>query len=361
MSARNILVIDSDLLTLDAVGDAAPDGAELIRADSGEAGMALAASASVIVLNADLADGYSVCRKLKKDASLKQIPVLLTSGTATKAQFADHSKLPTRADAYLLKPFSDTDLRTVLARLLNTGGAPAPAVEPAAPTPAEPVRVAPIETDSHPPSAAPVFDLDIEEEISSPDLPAPTPEQLAAPEPAPAPRPAPSAPVRASAPQPEPAIPTEKPASQVSDLTADLLAEIETLRATNAKLTKTDSELKREISNLTERLRNSKLAAQRVEEAFGMERSRLKGEVERAKAAAEAAANAAPSSMSAEDQAELEQLRAETKRLQMLNADMQESMEIIQESLAVPMEIITRHLELETSQAAAPMALGSGD
>ncbi|HEY4222800.1 MAG TPA: response regulator, partial [Myxococcota bacterium] len=51
--------------------------------------------------------GYSICNKLKKDNDLKGIPLIITSKEATPETFAQHKKLKTRAEDYLIKPFSD--------------------------------------------------------------------------------------------------------------------------------------------------------------------------------------------------------------------------------------------------------------
>ena len=47
----------------------------------------------VILLNVELAkgSGYSFCNRLKKQADLKRIPIILTSGQETPEAFAQHS------------------------------------------------------------------------------------------------------------------------------------------------------------------------------------------------------------------------------------------------------------------------------
>ncbi|MBM4281584.1 MAG: response regulator [Deltaproteobacteria bacterium] len=54
--------------------------------------------------------GYSICNKLKKDNDLKSIPLIITSKEATPETFAQHKKLKTRAEEYLIKPFTEADL-----------------------------------------------------------------------------------------------------------------------------------------------------------------------------------------------------------------------------------------------------------
>ncbi len=61
--------------------------------------------------------GYSICNKLKKDTDLKTIPLIITSKEATPETFAQHKKLKTRAEDYLIKPFSDGELVEKIAAL----------------------------------------------------------------------------------------------------------------------------------------------------------------------------------------------------------------------------------------------------
>jgi len=67
----------------------------------------------LIVVSAELVgvNGYSVVNKLKKSETTMQIPVILTSKTATAETFKQHKKLRTAANAYLLVPFSDKQFR----------------------------------------------------------------------------------------------------------------------------------------------------------------------------------------------------------------------------------------------------------
>ena len=75
---------------------------------------------AVILLNVELpkGSGYSFCNRLKKQADLKRIPIILTSGQETPEAFAQHSKTPTPADAYMHKPFSMDQLLDAVGRLI---------------------------------------------------------------------------------------------------------------------------------------------------------------------------------------------------------------------------------------------------
>jgi CheY-like chemotaxis protein len=83
-----------------------------------------------VVLCVELASmsGYLVCQKLKKDDSLKAIPLVLTSAEATEETFEKHKTLKARADDYLLKPYEPEALVQKLGALV---GFPDPADVPA--------------------------------------------------------------------------------------------------------------------------------------------------------------------------------------------------------------------------------------
>ena len=62
--------------------------------------------------------GYAICTRIKKDKSLKEIPLVITSAEATEETFEHHKKLKTRAEEYLRKPFEPEVLIDVLSRYL---------------------------------------------------------------------------------------------------------------------------------------------------------------------------------------------------------------------------------------------------
>ena len=67
--------------------------------------------------------GYSICNKLKKNPSLKDVPLVIMSSEATPDIFEQHRKLKTRAEEYLIKPFDMNELLGKIRPLLD-GGAP---------------------------------------------------------------------------------------------------------------------------------------------------------------------------------------------------------------------------------------------
>jgi DNA-binding response OmpR family regulator len=91
-----------------------PDGRDVIE-------QARTLQPQVMVVNIELprGSGYAICSKLRKDAGLKGVKVILTSAEATQKAFDDHKKLKLgRADDYLLKPFEvDALVRRVVALL----------------------------------------------------------------------------------------------------------------------------------------------------------------------------------------------------------------------------------------------------
>jgi DNA-binding response OmpR family regulator/predicted nucleic acid-binding Zn-ribbon protein len=90
--------------------------------DDGKEGLDVAAAdrPDLIVLCVELPkmSGYSICNKLKKDNDLKGIPLIITSKEATPETFAQHKKLKTRAEDYLIKPFSEADLLEKIGALI---------------------------------------------------------------------------------------------------------------------------------------------------------------------------------------------------------------------------------------------------
>lgn len=91
--------------------------------DDGKGGLEFAKSnsPSLIVLCVELPhmSGYSICNKLKKNADLKGIPLIITSKEATPETFAQHKKLKTRAEEYLIKPFTPDDLLEKISGLIT--------------------------------------------------------------------------------------------------------------------------------------------------------------------------------------------------------------------------------------------------
>jgi CheY-like chemotaxis protein len=136
-----ILFIDAEQPFSDKTAGALRErGFEVTHADGAKDVVEQAAKdrPDLIVLCVELpkVSGYSICNRLKKDAALKAIPLIITSKEATPDTFAQHKKLKTRAEEYLIKPFSEQEL---LEKIGALGIAPANGVAEAeaAPPPAE--------------------------------------------------------------------------------------------------------------------------------------------------------------------------------------------------------------------------------
>jgi CheY-like chemotaxis protein/chromosome segregation ATPase len=122
--AGNVLIIDAEDGFAGQLASILRDhGLESQQTGDGKLGMDLAKAhvPAAIVLCVELPrmSGYSICAKLKKDAQLKSIPLIITSAEATPETFEHHKKLKTRAEEYLKKPFPPSLLVQVLERYIS--------------------------------------------------------------------------------------------------------------------------------------------------------------------------------------------------------------------------------------------------
>jgi DNA-binding response OmpR family regulator len=109
-----LLIDDKTPETFDLMKELGANGyASVLASSEREAFEILASSTpSIIVLCAELpnSSGYSICSKIRNDEDLCQIPLVLTSLNATRKDINIHKTLKTRADAYIIKPFTATVL-----------------------------------------------------------------------------------------------------------------------------------------------------------------------------------------------------------------------------------------------------------
>jgi CheY-like chemotaxis protein len=132
---KKILLIENDAPFASKLTSALESqGFEVRTTADGREALELArdAAPAAIVLCVELPgmSGYVVCQKLRKDETLRAIPLVLTSADATPETFEKHKSLKAvRADAYLLKPFAPQALVDALATLV---GLPEPEAEPEA-------------------------------------------------------------------------------------------------------------------------------------------------------------------------------------------------------------------------------------
>jgi CheY-like chemotaxis protein len=82
--------------------------------DDGNLGLQQAANdrPDLILLSIELPrmNGFSVCNKLKKDPSLKEVPLIIMSSDSSDETFEQHKKLRTRAEDYVHKPIAFGEL-----------------------------------------------------------------------------------------------------------------------------------------------------------------------------------------------------------------------------------------------------------
>src|SRR5512136_2768747 len=122
--SKTILLIESDqpfARELSAALEASGFGVRV--SGDGKEGLDLARDlrpdAVVLCVELPRMSGYSVCNKLKKDESLRTIPLVVISAEATPETFEQHRKLKTRAEEYLIKPFPPSALVEKLAELVG--------------------------------------------------------------------------------------------------------------------------------------------------------------------------------------------------------------------------------------------------
>src|SRR5580658_11044668 len=89
-------------------------GCSISLVDDGNVGLQQAATdkPDLILLSIELPrmNGFSVCNKLKKDAGLKDVPLIIMSSESSDETFEQHKKLRTRAEDYVHKPIAFGEL-----------------------------------------------------------------------------------------------------------------------------------------------------------------------------------------------------------------------------------------------------------
>lgn len=118
------MIVDSDAAWRDLLGGlVSRRGGRVTQAASGEEGIALALKSppDFIILAVELPDenGYVICKKIKTNPALKEIPLMLVSREGTEVDFERHQKLKVRADSYLKKPFTDEEFVTRVHNLIG--------------------------------------------------------------------------------------------------------------------------------------------------------------------------------------------------------------------------------------------------
>jgi DNA-binding response OmpR family regulator/chromosome segregation ATPase len=93
--------------------------------DDGSVGLqqASAEKPDLILLSIELPrmNGFSVCNKLKKDAALKDVPLIIMSSESSDETFEQHRKLRTRAEDYVHKPIAFGELLSHIRSFVQVG------------------------------------------------------------------------------------------------------------------------------------------------------------------------------------------------------------------------------------------------
>ncbi len=110
-----ILIVDDDLITRDTLrGLLSGVDSQLIFATNGAEGLAQAAAfmPDVILLDVMMPgmDGFEVCRRLRADSRLAEVPILMLTALDNRA--ARLEGLRVGADDFIAKPFDPTELQT---------------------------------------------------------------------------------------------------------------------------------------------------------------------------------------------------------------------------------------------------------
>src|ERR1700689_3145370 len=99
--------------------------------DDGNVGLQQASidKPDLILLSIELPrmNGFSVCNKLKKDAKLKDVPLIIMSSESSEETFDQHKKLRTRAEDYVHKPIAFGELLNHIRSFVQVGASDATA------------------------------------------------------------------------------------------------------------------------------------------------------------------------------------------------------------------------------------------
>jgi CheY-like chemotaxis protein len=121
---QRILVLESDAAFAGEVQNGLQGlGATVEVANDGNQGIdrAMASRPDLILLTIELPgmNGFLVCKKLKKEDALKDVPLVILSSEATEETFEQHKKLRTRAEEYLHKPIAVSALLDVVQKYVK--------------------------------------------------------------------------------------------------------------------------------------------------------------------------------------------------------------------------------------------------
>jgi DNA-binding response OmpR family regulator len=120
--AKKILIVDDEPDIVELIGmRLTAKSYDIIKAFNGEDALRMAREEKPDLIILDVLmpppDGLQVCSTLKKDASYKNIPIILLSAKATEKDRETGKQCG--ADEYLTKPFENKDLLDNIKKLLR--------------------------------------------------------------------------------------------------------------------------------------------------------------------------------------------------------------------------------------------------
>jgi len=120
--AKKILIVDDEPDIVELIGmRLTAKSYDIIKAFNGEDALRMAREEKPDLIILDVLmpppDGLQVCSTLKKDASYKNIPIILLSAKATEKDRETGKQCG--ADEYLTKPFENKDLLDNIKKLLG--------------------------------------------------------------------------------------------------------------------------------------------------------------------------------------------------------------------------------------------------
>src|SRR5580693_3398223 len=121
-----VLVFESDIVFAGELrSELGSLGCTITVVDDGNVGLQQAATErpDLILLSIELPrmNGFSVCNKLKKDAGLKEVPLIIMSSESSDETFEQHKKLRTRAEDYVHKPIAFGELLQHIQQFVSVG------------------------------------------------------------------------------------------------------------------------------------------------------------------------------------------------------------------------------------------------
>ncbi|HNU67851.1 MAG TPA: hypothetical protein PLB35_01520 [Myxococcota bacterium] len=117
MNDRKVLIYEDDQTTLNQIQSVLTSLGLVPVIDTNPAAIlehAAEHKPDLIILSADMKHGFSACLKIKKDKTLRRIPLFMISGKTAADVINKHQRLPTRADVYLSTPLSTVMLTEIL-------------------------------------------------------------------------------------------------------------------------------------------------------------------------------------------------------------------------------------------------------